>query len=59
MPYSLEQDVKLIQIQSHIDKLLIMLKDHLKNATHTEIMAIKRELTNSINQKFNEMKNKH
>ena len=56
MPYSIEQDLKLIKIQSHIDRLLIMLQEHLKDANPTQVKHIKRELNNLITQRFNEIK---
>jgi len=56
MPYSIEQDLKLIKIQNHIDRLLIMLQEHLKDANPIQVKHIKRELNNLITQRFNEIK---
>jgi hypothetical protein len=56
MPYSLSDDMKLIQIQHRIDNLLVLMKDHLKDATPTQIQCIRREISNLVTQRFNEMK---
>lgn len=56
MPYSLSDDMKLIQIQDRIDKLLVLMKDHLKDATPTQIQHIRREISHLVTQRFNEMK---
>jgi len=56
MPYSIEQDLKLIKIQNHIDRLLIMLQEHLKDAKPIQVKHIKRELNNLITQRFSEIK---
>jgi len=56
MPYSIEQDLKLIKIQNHIDRLLIMLQEHLKDASPIQVKHIKRELNNLITQRFSEIK---
>jgi len=56
MPYSISDDLKLIQIQDRIDKLLVLMKDHLKDATPTQIQHIRREISHLVTQRFNEMK---
>lgn len=55
MPYSLTDDIHLIQIQDRIDKLLILLKDKLKDATPNQISHIKRELNQLIAQRLAEI----
>ncbi len=56
MPYSISDDMKLIQIQERIDKLLVLMKDHLKDATPNQINSIKRELNHLVAQRFAEIK---
>jgi len=56
MPYSISDDLKLIQIQDRIDKLLVLLKDHLKDANPTQIQHIRREINHLVSQRFNEIK---
>lgn len=56
MPYSLNDDIKLIQIQDRIDKLLVLLREQLKDATPNQISHIKRELNQLIAQRLNEIK---
>lgn len=55
MPYSLSDDIKLIQIQDRIDKLLVLLKEQLKDATPTQISHIKRELNQLVAQRLAEI----
>lgn len=57
MPYSIADDYKLIQIQDRIDKLLVLMRDHLKNASTSQVKHIKRELNQLINQRLNEPEN--
>jgi hypothetical protein len=56
MPYSVIDDIKLIQIQDRIDKLLVLLKDQLKDASPSQITHIKRELNQLVAQRLNEIK---
>jgi hypothetical protein len=56
MPYSVIDDIKLIQIQDRIDKLLVLLKDQLQDASPSQITHIKRELNQLVAQRLNEIK---
>ena len=56
IPYSVIDDIKLIQIQDRIDKLLVLLKDQLKDASSSQITHIKRELNQLVSQRLNEIK---
>jgi hypothetical protein len=56
MPYSVIDDIQLIQIQDRIDKLLVLLKDQLQDASPSQITHIKRELNQLVAQRLNEIK---
>ena len=54
MPYSLNEDMKLIQIQDRIDKLLVLLQEHLKDASPNQRKHIRREISNLVTQRLAE-----
>ena len=58
MFYSIKEDMNLIHIQDRIDKLLVTLKDHLKDASPNQIMHIKRELNQLITSRLSEINSK-
>ena len=58
MPYSIQEESKLIHIQERIEQLLSLLKEHLREAPPNQIMHIKRELNQLIVDKLAEIKGK-
>lgn len=58
MPYSIQEESKLIHIQERIEQLLSLLKEHLREASPNQIMHIKRELNQLIVDKLAEIKGK-